>query len=103
VQRPVAVRGSARGDSRAAASRLGVDPALALRSPSRWVSSIFMAKELGVEVWAVDRGVDPSANQARIAAHGCERSVFPVRADVRDLPFSHGFFDAAVAFDSYLY
>jgi cyclopropane fatty-acyl-phospholipid synthase-like methyltransferase len=67
------------------------------------VSSIFLARELGVQVWAVDRGVDPSANLARVIEQGCEGAVFPVRADARDLPFPHGFFDAVVAFDSYLY
>ena len=67
------------------------------------VSSIFLAREFGVQVWAVDRGVDPSDNLARIVEHGCEGSVFPVRADARALPFPHGFFDAIVSFDSYLY
>lgn len=67
------------------------------------VSSIFLAREYGVQVWAVDRGVDPSENFARIVEHGCEGSVFPVRADARALPFPHGFFDAVVCFDAYLY
>ena len=67
------------------------------------VSSIFMARELGVQVWAVDRGVKPSDNMARVMDQGCEGAVFPIRADARDLPFPHGFFDAVVALDSYLY
>jgi cyclopropane fatty-acyl-phospholipid synthase-like methyltransferase len=67
------------------------------------VSSIFMALEFGVQVWAVDRGVDPSDNMARVVERGCEGAVFPVRADARALPFAHGFFDAVVALDSYLY
>jgi cyclopropane fatty-acyl-phospholipid synthase-like methyltransferase len=69
----------------------------------RAVSSIFMSREFGVQVWAVDRGVDPSDNLGRIIEHGCEGAVFPLRADARALPFPHGFFDAVVAFDSYLY
>lgn len=67
------------------------------------ISSIFLAREYGVQVWTVDRGIDPSENMARIRAQGCEASVFPVRADARALPFPHAFFDAIVAFDSYLY
>lgn len=67
------------------------------------VSSIFMAREFDVQVWAVDRGVDPSDNLGRIVEHGCEASVFPMRADARSLPFPHGYFDAVVALDSYLY
>lgn len=67
------------------------------------VSSIFMARELGVQVWAVDRGVDPSDNLRRVIEQGCEGAVFPVRADARALPFPHDYFDAVVALDSYLY
>ena len=67
------------------------------------ISSIFLAREFGVTVWAIDRGVDPSANFERIAAMGCEDRVFPLRADVRNLPFPFEYFDAAIALDSYPY
>ncbi|BCL17378.1 SAM-dependent methyltransferase [Micromonospora sagamiensis] len=67
------------------------------------LSSIFLAREFGVRVWAVDFGVDPSANQRRIEEFGCADLVQPLRADVRALPLPHDFFDAAVAFDSYRY
>src|SRR5438132_733861 len=67
------------------------------------VSSIFLAREFGVTVWAVDRGVDPTENLQRIATMGCEDRVFPLRVDVRALPFPHAYFDAAIAVDSYPY
>ncbi|MBM2811755.1 MAG: SAM-dependent methyltransferase [Chloroflexi bacterium] len=67
------------------------------------ISSIFLAREFGVTVWAVDRAIDPTANLARIEAMGCADSVFPLRADVRALPLPHGYFDAAVSLDSFLY
>jgi SAM-dependent methyltransferase len=67
------------------------------------ISSIFLAREFGVTVWAVDRGVDPTANSERIAALGCEDRVFPLRVDVRTLPLPQRYFDAAIALDSYLY
>ena len=67
------------------------------------ISSIFLAREFGVTVWAVDRGIDPTANYARIAAMDCADRVFPLRADVRNLPLPHGYFDAAIALDSYTY
>ncbi|HZS00011.1 MAG TPA: class I SAM-dependent methyltransferase [Chloroflexota bacterium] len=67
------------------------------------LSSIFLAREFGVTVWAVDRGVDPTANYERAAAMDCADRVFPLRADVRALPLPHGYFDAAVALDSYFY
>jgi SAM-dependent methyltransferase len=67
------------------------------------ISSIFLAREFGVTVWAVDRGIDPTANYERIAAMGCADRVFPLCADVRTLPLPHGYFDAAIALDCYLY
>lgn len=67
------------------------------------LSSIFMAREFGVTVWAIDRAIDPTANYERIVAMGCEERVFPLRIDVRSLPFPHHYFDVVVAIDSYLY
>lgn len=67
------------------------------------ISSIFLAREFGVTVWAVDRGIDPTANYERIEAMGCADRVFPLRVDVRNLPFPHHYFDAAIALDSYPY
>jgi SAM-dependent methyltransferase len=67
------------------------------------ITSIFFAREFGVTVWAVDRAIDPTANYERIAAMDCADRVFPLRADVRNLPLPHGYFDAAIAIDSYLY
>jgi SAM-dependent methyltransferase len=67
------------------------------------ISSIFLAREFGVTVWAVDRAIDPAVNYERIAAMGCEDRVFPLRVDVRNLPLPHRYFHAAMALDSYLY
>lgn len=66
-------------------------------------SSIFFAREFGVEAWAVDGATSPSENYKRAATLNCERSVLPLRADARNLPFAKEFFDAAVAIDSFLY
>lgn len=67
------------------------------------ISSIFLAKEFGVEVWAADLWIDPSENLKRIEAAGVERRVFPLRAEAHELPFAEGFFDAAVSMDAYQY
>ena len=67
------------------------------------ISSIFLAREFGVQVWAVDRSVSPTKNHARIVEAGCDDVVFPFSADARELPFAHGFFDAIIAATSYLY
>ena len=69
----------------------------------RAASSIWFARERGVAVWAVDRDVSPTDNFLAIRAAGCEGRVHPLRADARDLPFAEGYFDAAVAIDSWLY
>ena len=66
-------------------------------------SSIFLAREFNVEVWAVDGTIAPDENRERALQFGCERSVFPLRLDAHALPFAAGFFDAIIAIDSYLY
>ena len=66
-------------------------------------SSIFLAREFGVEVWAIDAATSPTDNQRRVVNLGCEGKVFPLRIDARSLPFAKSFFDAVVAIDSFLY
>ncbi|MHB1317205.1 MAG: SAM-dependent methyltransferase [Anaerolineae bacterium] len=60
------------------------------------ISSIFLAKEYGVEVWAADLWTDPGENWARIQDAGLDSQVFPMRAEARALPFAAGFFEAIV-------
>ncbi|MGE5560239.1 MAG: SAM-dependent methyltransferase [Chloroflexota bacterium] len=67
----------------------------------RAISSIFLAREFGVQVWAVDIGVPAGENLERIRAAGVEERVFPLRADARSLPFADGFFDAVVSINAY--
>jgi cyclopropane fatty-acyl-phospholipid synthase-like methyltransferase len=66
-------------------------------------SSIFLAREFGVEVWAVDDSISPTDNRQRAIDMGCESSVFPLRLDAHDLPFAKPFFDAVIAIDSFMY
>lgn len=66
-------------------------------------SSIFLAREFGVEVWAADGATSPSENRKRAVALGCEANVFPLRVDAHSLPFAKDFFDAVIAIDSFLY
>ncbi len=65
----------------------------------RAVSSIFLHREFGVQVWATDLWFSPSENLQRIRDAGAEDSVFPVHADARSLPFAVEFFDAIVCID----
>lgn len=67
------------------------------------ISSIFLAKEFGVKVWAVDPAVPASENYQRIQNEACEDQVTPIEADARALPFAEEYFDAVIVVDSYTY
>ena len=67
------------------------------------LSSIFLAKEYGVQVWATDLWIDATDNLERIRAAGVEDRVFPIHAEAHALPFADGFFDAMVSVDAYHY
>lgn len=69
----------------------------------RALSSIFLAREFGVQVWATDLWIKPGDNLTRIRAAGVADRVFPVYAEAHALPFAEGFFDAAVSMDAYHY
>jgi cyclopropane fatty-acyl-phospholipid synthase-like methyltransferase len=67
------------------------------------LSSIFFAKEFGVQVTAADLWIKPDANQKRIEAAGLATLVMPVLAEAHALPFAQGSFDAIVSLDAYQY
>lgn len=69
----------------------------------RSLTSIFMAKEFGVQVWAADLWITPDHNRKRAEAAGVGDSVFPLRTEAHALPFSDDFFDAIVSIDAYHY
>lgn len=66
-------------------------------------SSMFLASEFGVQVWACDLWISASENRQRIRDAGVEHSVFPLHVDARCLPFAGEFFDAIVCVDSFPY
>jgi len=66
-------------------------------------SSIFLAREFEVEVWATDLWIAASENRQRIRDAGLEDRVFPLHADARALPFAGEFFDAIVMIDCFSY
>ena len=67
------------------------------------ISSIFLARQFGVEVWAADLWIEPSSNRTRINEAGVGDRVFPIETEAHALPFAHRFFDALVSIDSYHY
>src|SRR5262249_10278680 len=69
----------------------------------RAVSSIFLHKEFGAQVWAADLWFSASENLRRIRDAGAGEGVFPLHVDARCLPFAEEFFDAIVMLDSFMY
>jgi cyclopropane fatty-acyl-phospholipid synthase-like methyltransferase len=67
------------------------------------ISSIFLAKEFGVKVWANDLWISATENWSRILAANLQDQVCPIHAEAHDLPYAEGFFDALVSFDAYHY
>ncbi len=67
------------------------------------ITSIFLARELGVEVWAADLWIEPTVNRRRIEEAGVGDRVFPIEAEAHTLPFARKFFDALVSIDSFHY
>ena len=62
-------------------------------------TSVFLAKEYGVQVWAADLWIDPSEAAANFAG----LDITAIKAEAHALPFARGFFDAIVCIDAYEY
>lgn len=69
----------------------------------RAMTSVFLAREYGLQVTAADLWVKPGENAARLAEAGVADRVLPVHAEAHDLPFGDGTFDAIVSVDAYHY
>jgi len=65
------------------------------------VSSIFLAKEFGVTVFATDLWNDATSNWERICEAGVQDKVIPIKADVHKLPYANNFFDAIICINSF--
>ena len=67
------------------------------------LSSIMLAKEFNVNVWAYDLWNKPTENWERIKEENLENNVFPIYGDARQLPFADGFFDLIICIDAFIY
>jgi SAM-dependent methyltransferase len=67
------------------------------------LTSVFLAKEYGVTVFANDLWISATDNLRRFEAAGVADKVFPIHAEAHALPYANEFFDAAVSIDSYHY
>jgi cyclopropane fatty-acyl-phospholipid synthase-like methyltransferase len=67
------------------------------------VTSVFLAREYGVTVFANDLWISAADNLRRFEEAGVADKVFPIHAEAHALPYADGFFDAAISIDSYHY
>lgn len=67
------------------------------------MSSIFLAKEYGVTVFANDLWISPTDNYKRIQKAGLDDKIIPIHAEAHELPYANEFFDAIISIDSYHY
>lgn len=66
-------------------------------------SSVFLAREFGVQVSAVDWWIRAEHAAATFREAGVDALVTAVRAEAHALPFDPGWFDAVVCIDAYEY
>ena len=69
----------------------------------RALSSVFLAKEFRVQVFANDLWIKATDNWKRVQEAGVADHVVPIHAEAHDLPYADGFFDAILSLDSYHY
>ena len=72
------------------------------------ITSVFLAREYGVQVYAVDfdqwsEWTSPEERWENAKEYGVEHLVIPISADAKKLPFAQGFFDAIICVNSYFY
>lgn len=67
------------------------------------LTSIYLAKEYGVQVFAVDLWISASDNYERFSKMGLENQIIPIHADATQLPFADNYFDAVISIDAYHY
>lgn len=69
----------------------------------RGLTSVFLAREYGVQVFALDLWIAATDNFERFKKAGVENLVVPIHADALNMPFADGYFDAVISVDSYHY
>ena len=69
----------------------------------RAMSSVFLHREFGVEVWATDLWFSAADNLRCVRDAGIAHGVYPIHAEAHALPFAAAFFDAVVSIDSFPY
>lgn len=65
------------------------------------LTSIFLAREFNVQVFAVDLWISASENYERFRQFSLDDLIIPIHAEAHELPFAHNYFDAVISIDSY--
>jgi cyclopropane fatty-acyl-phospholipid synthase-like methyltransferase len=69
----------------------------------RGATSVFLAREFGAEVWAVDLWTKQEVAEAVFAEAGVQDAVHAINADARSLPFGDHEFDVIISVDAWEY
>ncbi len=67
------------------------------------ITSLFLAREAGVSVFATDLWISATDNARRIREWKMEDQIVPIHADAHDLPYAEEYFDAVVSIDAFHY
>lgn len=68
------------------------------------LTSAWLAKKTGAQVFAADLWLDPSDNLKRFKQLGLDGQIVPLRVDAtQPLPFAEDYFDAVISVDSFFY
>jgi len=67
------------------------------------LTSIFLAKEFGVNVFATDLWIGATENHHRFQVFNLEKQIIPIHADAWKMPYADEYFDAVICIDAYLY
>ena len=70
----------------------------------RGLSTLFLVKKYGAQVFAADLWVSPTENFQRFQAMGIDNKAVPISADANEgLPFAEGYFDMLFSVGAYHY
>ena len=67
------------------------------------LTSIYLAKNFDVQVYAVDLWITATENYERFKSVNLDSKIIPINCDAQNLPFANDFFDLAISIDAYHY
>lgn len=67
------------------------------------LTSVFLAKEYNVQIFAVDLWISATQNYNFFKSMGLENHIIPIHSDALSMPFAENYFDAVISVDAYQY